>query len=343
MDLKHMDLEDLKIDPEFEAEIPPLTEDEFDLLKQNILSEGRLLSPLIIWNGTIIDGHNRYRILLEHPEIDYETLDKDFPDRFAASAWICKNQLGRRNLTPEQRIYLIGKQYAAMKESRGGERSNSDKHGPDGRFTAKSQNETLRSDESAGTRIAQDNNVARSTVLRAEQYAMGVDAADEALPGIRRELLAGSIKPTRDAVAAIARAAPEDRAELAEQLRQPRAKPEKTEEPEEFDDEGFEESESAVDTVPVRIPKKSEILALAESMNHSEGQAIGTVEDMIYEMNSAMQDMIFRWNFCKEAYAGPVRSRDGKRQIKELAAEGMEYLKEIRKGKLWKGDADENK
>lgn len=129
MDLKHMDLEDLKIDPEFEAAIPPLTEDEFDLLKQNILLEGRLLSPLIIWNGTIVDGHNRYRILLEHPEIDYETLDKDFTDRFAASAWICKNQLGRRNLTPEQRIYLIGKQYSAMKESRGGERSNSDKHG----------------------------------------------------------------------------------------------------------------------------------------------------------------------------------------------------------------------
>ena len=152
-----MDLKDLKIDPEFEAEIPPLTEDEFDLLKQNILSEGRLLSPLIIWNGTIVDGHNRYRILLEHPEIDYETLDKDFPDRFAASAWICKNQLGRRNLTPEQRVYLIGKQYSSMKESRGGERSNSDKHGPDGRFTAKSQNETLRSDESAGARIAQDN------------------------------------------------------------------------------------------------------------------------------------------------------------------------------------------
>ena len=327
-----MDLKDIKIDPEFEAAIPPLTEDEFDLLKQNILSEGRLLSPLIIWNGTIVDGHNRYRILLEHPEIDYETLDKDFPDRFAASAWICKNQLGRRNLTPEQRIYLIGKQYSAMKESRGGERSNSDKHGPDGRFTAKSQNETLRSDESAGTKIAQDNNVARSTVLRAEQYAKGVDAADEVLPGIRRELLAGSIKPTRDAVAAIARAAPEERAEHAEQLRQPRAKPEK-----------MEEQESEVDDTPVRIPKKSEILALAESMNHSEGQAIGTVEDMIYEMNSAMQDMIFRWNFCKEAYAGPVRSRDGKRQIKDLAAEGIEYLKEIRKGKLWKGDTDENK
>ena len=94
MDLKHMDLEDLKIDPEFEAAIPPLTEDEFDLLKQNILSEGRQLSPLIIWNGTIVDGHNRYRILLEHPEIDYETLDKDFPDRMVVSP---QNLCGQMN------------------------------------------------------------------------------------------------------------------------------------------------------------------------------------------------------------------------------------------------------
>jgi len=115
------------------------------------------------------------------------------------------------------------------------------------------------------------------------------------------------------------------------------------EEPEEIDEEDFEGQESEEDDIPVRIPKTREILALAESMTHSEGQAIGTVEDMIYEMNSALQDKIFRWNFCKEAYAGPVRSRDGKRQIKDLATEGIEYLKEIRKGKLWKGDTDENK
>lgn len=29
--------------------------------------------------------------------------------------------------------------------------------------------------------------------------------------------------------------------------------------------------------------------------------------------------MIFRWNFCREAYAGPILSSDGKRQIKDLA------------------------
>ena len=336
-----MDLKDLKIDPEFEEKIPPLTEDEFSLLEQNIVADGEVLDPLIIWNNTILDGHNRYRILKKHPEIPFKTFPKEFPDKYAAIAWICRNQLGRRNLTPEQKRYLVGKQYKAEKAS----------HGAEGGFRGNQytevlvspQNEDLPKTEKTSERIAKENGTSKSYVERAEKYADGVDAADEALPGIRKELLSGTIHPTQSAVTAIARAAPEDRAELAEQLRQPRAKPEKMEESEAIDDEDFEEQESEVDDTPVRIPKKSEILALAESMNHSEGQAIGTVEDMIYEMNSAMQDMIFRWNFCKEAYAGPVRSRDGKRQIKDLAAEGIEYLKEIRKGKLWKGETDENK
>ena len=43
-----MDLKDLKIDPEFEEKIPPLTEDEFSLLEQNIVADGEVLDPLIM-------------------------------------------------------------------------------------------------------------------------------------------------------------------------------------------------------------------------------------------------------------------------------------------------------
>ena len=53
----------LKIDPEFQNQIPPLTDDEFKQLEENILKEGKLLSPLIVWGNTLIDGHNRYAIL----------------------------------------------------------------------------------------------------------------------------------------------------------------------------------------------------------------------------------------------------------------------------------------
>ena len=71
-----MDLKDLKIDPEFKEKIPPLTEDEFSLLEQNILADGQVMVPLIIWNDTILDGHNRYRILQKHPDIPFKTFPK---------------------------------------------------------------------------------------------------------------------------------------------------------------------------------------------------------------------------------------------------------------------------
>ena len=46
----------LKIDPEFQNQIPPLTDDEYKQLEENILKEGKLLSPLIVWNNTLVDG-----------------------------------------------------------------------------------------------------------------------------------------------------------------------------------------------------------------------------------------------------------------------------------------------
>lgn len=109
----------LKIDPEFQNQIPPLTDDEYKQLEENILKEGKLLSPLIVWNNTLVDGHNRYAILQKHPEICFSTMPLRFESREEVLAWICKNQLGRRNLTPEQKLFLIGKQYEAEKSSHG--------------------------------------------------------------------------------------------------------------------------------------------------------------------------------------------------------------------------------
>lgn len=115
-------LQNLSVDPEFQSKIPPLTAEERSQLEANILEEGRLLNPLIIWKGIIVDGHNRFEILKEHPEIEYTILEKEFAGREEAIVWICKNQLGRRNLTPEQRRYLVGKQYEAEKRAHGGSR-----------------------------------------------------------------------------------------------------------------------------------------------------------------------------------------------------------------------------
>ena len=86
--------------------------------------EGKLLSPLIVWNNTLVDGHNRYEIVQEHPEISFSTMPLPFESREEVLAWICKNQLGRRNLTPEQKKFLIGKQYSVEHRKPGGNGNN---------------------------------------------------------------------------------------------------------------------------------------------------------------------------------------------------------------------------
>lgn len=210
-------MDSLIIDPEFRDKIPPLTEDEFSLLEENILSDGAVFSPLIVWDGTILDGHNRYEIIQKHPELTYAVHKLSFANRYEALSWICKNQLGRRNLTPQQKKYLIGQRYEAEKMAHGGDRKST---------TAKStvQNEQLKPKNAAVTRqrIAEDTGSSESYVMRAGWYAQGVDAAEEALPGIKQEILTGTIKPTETAVAAVAKADRSERPKLAAALKKPR-------------------------------------------------------------------------------------------------------------------------
>ncbi len=202
----------LAIDPEFEAKCPPLTEEEFQQLEENILEEGVVLMPLIIWNNTIVDGHNRYKIAMENPGIEFRTHEKLFDNRYEAISWICKNQLGRRNLTPMQKKYLVGEQYDAEKNMNGGDRKSE---------SAKSvgQNGPLISPHVTRAIVAKETNTTEAYVKRADQYAKGVNAAEEALPGIKQELLSGAIKPKNSDVYAIARASPHERREMAEKLR----------------------------------------------------------------------------------------------------------------------------
>ncbi|MFR9066569.1 MAG: hypothetical protein ACLVJH_06180 [Faecalibacterium prausnitzii] len=46
-----MNLNALKIDPEFQGKIPPLTFEELNQLEANILRDGRIINPIIVWRG----------------------------------------------------------------------------------------------------------------------------------------------------------------------------------------------------------------------------------------------------------------------------------------------------
>ncbi len=97
----------MQIDEEFKNLIPKLTDDEIKQLEENILEEG-CREPLVIWNNTIIDGHNRYKICTEN-NIDFKTVEKNFNNREEVKMWIYKNQLARRNLNDAQKIEIAKK------------------------------------------------------------------------------------------------------------------------------------------------------------------------------------------------------------------------------------------
>lgn len=102
----------LTIDKEFRDLIPPLSDEELSALEISLKAEG-CRDALIVWNNTLIDGHNRHTICTAN-KIPFETTDKEFIDRDDAKLWIIDNQLGRRNLTPFVRTELHLKKKAIL-------------------------------------------------------------------------------------------------------------------------------------------------------------------------------------------------------------------------------------
>lgn len=213
----------LRIDPEFKAQIPPLTQEERRQLEENILAEGELLAPILVWNGTIVDGHNRYEILQSHPEIPCSVRNLELETREEVLVWICKHQLGRRNLTPEQKKFLMGKQYDAEKQADG---FHGNQHTRPVQ-SAGAQNEHQQTSEKTCERIARENHISPSAVRRAALFAAGVDLAEELCPGIRQQVLSGNLKAPDALFERLAKARPADYDALLEQIKNPqsRAKP----------------------------------------------------------------------------------------------------------------------
>jgi len=76
----HLELmKTLKIDNEIRDLIPKPTQEEIELLEQNILKDG-IREPLCVWGGTLIDGHNRYEIAVRHG-LEFDVKELDFVDR----------------------------------------------------------------------------------------------------------------------------------------------------------------------------------------------------------------------------------------------------------------------
>ena len=96
---------DLTVDPGLSKVAPPLADNEMDILRSDILERG-CMTPIIVWDGVIVDGHNRYAICKEN-DIPFGIEEIKFSNMTEAKLWIIKAQIGRRNLLPFQRCEMI--------------------------------------------------------------------------------------------------------------------------------------------------------------------------------------------------------------------------------------------
>ena len=92
----------ITINPEFQALIHPLIQEEKMILERDMLDKG-CLDALKTWNGYLIDGHHRYAICQKHG-LPFKMEELDFADEEDVKLWMIDNQMGRRNMTDAARI-----------------------------------------------------------------------------------------------------------------------------------------------------------------------------------------------------------------------------------------------
>ena len=171
----------LSIDPEFAKWIPPLTEEEYKALELSILEEG-CRDAIIVWNGVIIDGHNRYNICT-NAGIPFQTKEITFMSREEAQDWIDKNQLARRNLTPDQMRILRGRRYNREKQQ--------------GARTDLTSGQNVHKFTSA-EKIAQECGVSEKTIRRDAEFVNTLETFAEDHPEEAKAIFNGKGKSGKD-------------------------------------------------------------------------------------------------------------------------------------------------
>ena len=210
----------IRVDPEFRALIAPLSDDEREQLETNLVRDG-CREPLVVWatEGVLLDGHNRYEICTRRG-VRFGVSRLDVPTRVDARVWIRWNQLGRRNLTDDQRamqvaglvedLTAISKKARAQAGRRAGGDATPEQKANRSVDTASSKRsatpaERVRTTTSKRARVS-ERKVKQAATLKqrspelAEKVTAGevtlVEAMRQTKPAVRAQRLAETIWPT---------------------------------------------------------------------------------------------------------------------------------------------------
>ena len=194
------------IDKEFKFLLPVLDEQALVDMEADILENG-IRDSLVLWEGILIDGYNRYNIAQKH-DIPFNTVSMEFISRDEVVIWIIRNQIARRNLTPFQLRYFRGLHYHADRRSQGD-------NNPHVQDSTNRQNDGLLS---TARKLAEKYNVSSRTIERDSRLADALIALGEVSPDAKLSILSGETRMTRAELDAMLAGSKETVTEIAESI-----------------------------------------------------------------------------------------------------------------------------
>ena len=168
--------------------------------------------------------------------------------------------------------------------------------------------------ETVRARIAREMGTSESYIKRAEQYAKGLDLMDVIVPGIRNEVLLGTRKIPETEITAIAKAAASDRAGFVRALLDGRSVAAEIKKRRSEELEKDREALQRIEEYSAEMEKPKDPISKAESV--------------LFEMNDALDSMIFRWNFVLNNPHTAFTDNDIL-ELKRLFSAGLDYIREL--------------
>ena len=199
-------MEQIIIDKEFKFLLPVLDEKAYSDLESDILENG-IRDSLVLWEGILIDGYNRFNIAQKH-SLPFNTITMEFDSRDEVVIWIIRNQIARRNLTPFQLRYFRGLHYHADRRSQG-------KNNPHVQDLTNRQNDGLLK---TAVKLAEKYNVSPRTIERDSKLAEALIVLGEVSPEAKLSILSGETRVTRAELDAMLVGSEETVTEIAESI-----------------------------------------------------------------------------------------------------------------------------
>ena len=206
-------MQEIFIDEDFRTLLPPLSKDTYSALEENLIQNG-CRDSLVLWNGTLVDGHNRYEICTRL-DILFNTVNKEFDSKDEVLIWIITTQVARRNLTPIQLSNYRGLHYRTDKKITTNA-SGKNQHSPPGEVVY--QNDTQPQTLATSGRLAKQYNVSRPTIMRDAKISEAIEAIGEASPEAKRMILSSEISFDKKDLQAMASATKDEIEEIATKI-----------------------------------------------------------------------------------------------------------------------------